>query len=108
MVVSGVGLPLYAKVHIIVSQMHTHVPQRIFTCNLFSFLAASQCPKLDDPKNGRVKMMNGRTVGSEVWYICDAGFVLIGMEARTCLSSLEWSSEAPICQRKIAANLKLL
>ena len=37
MVVSGVGLPLYAKVHIIVSQIHTHVPQRIFTCNLFSF-----------------------------------------------------------------------
>lgn len=77
-----------------------HTSYGIYTTFLHS-MAASQCPELEDPENGRVKFMSGgRTVGSKVWYICDPGFVLVGSETRTCQSNLRWTPEAPVCQRK--------
>lgn len=57
------------------------------------------CPVLNNPKNGKVKFTEaGRRVGAEVWYSCDAGFRLVGVESRRCQPNLEWSSEAPTCQ----------
>ena len=44
-----------------------------------------------------VKYTEGRVVGAEVWYICNAGYRLVGTESRRCGSDLHWSGDAPIC-----------
>ena len=64
-------------------------------CSLFC--VGNECPNLDFPANGMVKFTEGRGVGAEVWYICNAGYRLVGTESRRCGSNLHWSGDAPKC-----------
>ena len=54
------------------------------------------CGRLNNPENGRVEL-SGTTVGSVATYICSLGFQLIGQNSRECLSSGEWTGQAPTC-----------
>lgn len=65
----------------------------------------SRCPRLQAPENGRIKSPDGRSVGAEVWYICDEGFSLVGSESRRCQSNLQWTLKAPICQPSLCRQL---
>ena len=60
---------------------------------------SKKCPVLPNPQNGSIKYTSGRSVGDEVWYICNHGYSLIGEESRTCLSNQKWSLKAPDCKR---------
>ena len=59
--------------------------------------AGKECPNLANPNNGMVKYTEGRVVGAEVWYICNAGYRLVGSESRRCGSDLRWSGDAATC-----------
>ncbi len=61
----------------------------------------TECPELADPENGMVKQTGGRGVGSQVWYMCDTGYVLVGSEVRTCQDDLQWDPEEPVCKREL-------
>ena len=61
-------------------------------------LAAIQCDRLSDIRNGRVDL-TGTSVGSTATYSCNQGFALIGGATRTCQSNGEWSGEEPFCGR---------
>ncbi len=39
--------------------------------------------------------------GTLATHTCDLGFRRVGVEIRTCLGSMTWSDEAPVCERKI-------
>lgn len=41
-----------------------------------------------------------RSIGENVSYICNSGFILIGNDTRTCGSDVQWEGEAPICWSK--------
>ena len=63
------------------------------------FLHADQCPNLRHPENGLVRFgSQGRSVGAEVWYSCNSGYILTGTESRECQRDLTWSGESPICK----------
>ena len=57
------------------------------------------CGFLPYPSNGRVAL-TGVTVGSTAFYACNAGFLLVGDERRTCQSNGQWSGSEPRCFRK--------
>ena len=57
----------------------------------------AECSNLPNPQNGYVKFTEGRGIGAEVWYICNAGYRLDGSESRRCGSDLNWSGDAPQC-----------
>ncbi|XP_051031273.1 membrane cofactor protein-like [Phodopus roborovskii] len=61
------------------------------------------CPRLDDPTNGQAKFVNGSSeFGTQIQYICDPGFFLIGEKILFCLaaaSGVEWSAEPPVCSK---------
>ena len=78
--------------------------QRFLCIQLHLSPIVTKCPELEDPINGRVKMMNGRTMGSEVWYVCNPGFTLVGSETRRCQNNLQWAPAAPVCKRKELGN----
>ena len=65
----------------------------------------SFCPRLEEPQNGRIKYPEGKSVGADVWYVCDTGFTLVGSESRRCQSNLQWSLMAPTCQPKFCPRL---
>ncbi|XP_064394225.1 uncharacterized protein LOC135341566 isoform X3 [Halichondria panicea] len=59
----------------------------------------NQCPNLRHPENGLVRFgSQGRSVGAEVWYSCNSGYILTGTESRECQRDLTWSGESPICK----------
>lgn len=62
-------------------------------------LTAILCPNLPSPKYGSVTL-TGLQVESIAIYECDSGFVLVGASTRDCLSSGDWSGEAPFCERE--------
>ncbi|ERE81651.1 membrane cofactor protein [Cricetulus griseus] len=65
------------------------------------------CPRLDDPNNGQVNFVNGSSeFGTQIQYICNPGFFLIGEEILYCLatgSDVQWSDEPPICSKILCA-----
>lgn len=85
---------------------------KIFYLKLFSFtlsfttyfLTAIVCERLNNPVNGLV-VLSGTSVGSQATYTCNPGFTLVGMDTRECLSSGEWSGQAPTCTAVFCPNL---
>ncbi len=65
----------------------------------------NQCPILQAPENGKIKSPDGRSVGAEVWYICNTGFTLVGSESRRCQNNRQWSLKAPTCEPNICPRL---
>ncbi|XP_064382161.1 sushi, von Willebrand factor type A, EGF and pentraxin domain-containing protein 1-like [Halichondria panicea] len=66
----------------------------------------NRCPTLLSPKYGSVSI-TGLQVGSTATYVCNYGFLLVGVSTRHCLSSGDWSGEAPSCKREIIFCPKL-
>lgn len=58
------------------------------------------CSLLSAPKNGAVGFSE-TTVGSQAFYSCNSGFVLVGDRVRVCLAGGRWSNEVPVCQGKL-------
>lgn len=54
------------------------------------------CPNLNAPTNGQV-YVSGNTPSFNATYACNSGYVLEGLQTRTCLSDGQWSGQAPIC-----------
>ena len=63
---------------------------------LISRLAERLCPRIQSPTNGVVST-NGYAPGSSARYYCGLGYRLVGRPLRRCLSSGEWTNEAPAC-----------
>ena len=47
--------------------------------------------------SGGVVCYNGTTIGSVAIYICNDGFVLMGVEARVCQNDGSWNGSIPQC-----------
>ena len=66
-------------------------------------LNTALCEDLPNPVSGSVSL-TGNSVGDTATYSCILGFNLVGTITRTCEivspSTAEWSSEAPVCERK--------
>ncbi|XP_061043465.1 membrane cofactor protein-like isoform X2 [Eubalaena glacialis] len=62
-----------------------------------------QCPNPGDPINGQVQYPNGNILfGSQVHYVCNDGYFLIGPSIRYCDisgSTVDWSGNPPICEK---------
>ncbi|KAJ8038243.1 Sushi, von Willebrand factor type A, EGF and pentraxin domain-containing protein 1 [Holothuria leucospilota] len=57
-----------------------------------------RCPQLPAPLNGNVVMnANGATIGTEVTYSCDNGYVISGQTNRVCQANKTWSATEPTC-----------
>ena len=65
--------------------------------------AGFSCGRLDSPENGRVSL-SGVSPGSVATYTCNVGFDLVGVTTRVCLSSGQWSGDAPVCQGEWSLN----
>ncbi len=55
------------------------------------------CRVLEAPANGQVSL-SGTSVGSQAFYSCNKGFLLVGDGVRVCKAEGEWSYQAPVCQ----------
>lgn len=55
------------------------------------------CRVLEAPENGQVQL-SGTSVGSQAFYSCNKGFLLVGDRVRVCKAEGEWSNQAPVCQ----------
>ncbi|XP_076821854.1 complement receptor type 2-like isoform X2 [Clavelina lepadiformis] len=53
------------------------------------------CSELEQLEN--VSIEGNRTYGSEVTYICNDGYVLVGSSTRRCRSDKTWTGSAPYC-----------
>nr|XP_058901629.1 membrane cofactor protein-like isoform X2 [Kogia breviceps] len=62
-----------------------------------------QCPNLGDPTNGQVQYQSGNILfGSQVHYVCNDGYFLIGPSILYCEisgSTVNWSDHPPICEK---------
>ncbi|XP_070624778.1 membrane cofactor protein isoform X6 [Bos indicus] len=63
-----------------------------------------RCPTLADPTNGQVILVNGSTeFGSEVHYVCNNGYYLLGTNISYCEVSsgtgVNWSDNPPTCEK---------
>ena len=67
-------------------------------CLLYHMLAVD-CPDLEPPGNGEVRL-SGRLIGDSAMYECSDGFELIGSVIRTCLQTGVWSGNEPECSGK--------
>lgn len=54
------------------------------------------CPEPEDIANGTAHW-HQHTYNSTAWYNCDEGFILKGLDKRTCEASGYWDTEAPVC-----------
>ena len=61
---------------------------------------AVQCNALLDPANGVVST-TGYGVGDIAIYTCNEGYVLLGSDTQTCLSSGQWSGSPATCGGKL-------
>ncbi len=57
-----------------------------------------ECSVLEAPEGGSVKL-TGLMVGSTATYMCNGGYVLEGVQVRTCLKDGTWSGDEPRCRR---------
>lgn len=56
----------------------------------------TDCGHLSDPANGQVTI-SGTSYWSKARYRCHDGFILVGVENRSCEANGLWSGEAPEC-----------
>ncbi len=63
-------------------------------------LTAVDCGSLTNPDNGQVDTLSGTTFGSTATYSCINGYVLIGVETRSCEADGNWGSTAPTCGKQ--------
>ncbi|XP_014638792.1 PREDICTED: complement decay-accelerating factor, GPI-anchored-like [Ceratotherium simum simum] len=60
------------------------------------------CPHPGEPTNGEVKYVNGTLeLGSQIHYVCNEGFNLIGQNILYCElvgENVDWSDNPPLCQ----------
>ncbi|XP_032826473.2 sushi, von Willebrand factor type A, EGF and pentraxin domain-containing protein 1-like [Petromyzon marinus] len=56
-----------------------------------------ECRPPAAPSNGRI-VGRDHTFQSEVRYVCNAGYTLIGKTVRTCLFDGRWSNKPPVCK----------
>ena len=56
-----------------------------------------ECGDPGEVRNSR-RTLSGVTYASTVEYVCNSGFVLIGIKIRSCQRSGAWSGSAPSCQ----------
>ncbi len=68
----------------------------------FSFTAVD-CGVLSNPANGMVDVST-TTFGSIANYTCNPGYVITGVNNRSCGSDKEWSDIPPNCERKFYNN----
>ena len=55
------------------------------------------CGTLANPANGQVGH-TGITFEQTATYICNTGYILVGVNTRTCLATRVWSGSAPTCE----------
>lgn len=56
-----------------------------------------QCPKLDDPLNGKIiNITEKRNIGSVVTFECDPDYTMIGDPERVCQHDSQWSGRAQL------------
>ena len=65
---------------------------------------AVDCGSLDSPANGSVSI-SGTTFQSVAQYLCDLGYLLVGVESRRCQANRTWSGESPVCEGKLQCKL---
>lgn len=59
------------------------------------------CQRPADPTNGKVVGdQQIFQVGDDVWFRCDSGFEMIGVEGLTCQNDGTFDPEPPTCQGK--------
>ncbi len=63
-----------------------------------SLFVEVECRVLEAPEGGSVKL-TGLMVGSTATYMCSGGYVLEGVQVRTCLKDGTWSEDEPRCRR---------
>ena len=71
--------------------MNFIIPRPVFDCG---------STDIQRPVNGNVNLTEKTTIGSQAIFSCDAGFVMIGEETRTCQLT-GWSGSNPICGMSI-------
>ena len=59
------------------------------------------CGQPDIPNNGHVDTSAGTSFGDVARYSCDEGYMLIGLEERTCQADGVWNGSVPTCESKI-------
>ena len=64
---------------------------------MHNYLAQTNCGQLSSPLNGHV-FYEYTIPGSEATYICDTGFVLVGIPSRFCSLNSNWSGSEPVCK----------
>lgn len=66
---------------------------------VFFISSVAQCPGLDTPANGNIE-----TTGMDFWdtatYSCNRGFILVGVDTRTCQANGAWSGNPAFCTCK--------
>ncbi|KAK6179269.1 hypothetical protein SNE40_011671 [Patella caerulea] len=55
------------------------------------------CPDPPDLMNGEI-LGNNFTFGTQIEYLCDFGYTIVGSEQRNCESNGEWDVPAPYCE----------
>ena len=63
---------------------------------------AVDCGTLPSIMNGTVETSSGTVYNNMATYSCNNGYHLNGVMTRTCLSTGQWSSSPPTCERKLA------
>lgn len=56
-----------------------------------------KCNPVSEPLNGHIHYTNGGVFPGDAVYSCKRGHVLKGTKKRTCLSSGQWTEQAPVC-----------
>ena len=59
-------------------------------------LNISECPALEPPQDGSVSITLGANAVEVATYSCNKGFMIRGLETRTCNSGT-WTGLAPLC-----------
>ena len=62
-----------------------------------TFSVGVSCGQLDDLSNGNVDTSAGTSFGDVARYSCDEGYMLIGLEERTCQADGQWNGSVPTC-----------
>ena len=79
-------------------------------CSVLPSIHAAECDNLSDPPFGDVSL-SGNSIGDVATYVCDPGFVLVGLPTRMCEQlnpqTADWSGEEPVCRRMYAFSLIL-